>query len=109
MIDYFEGMDHSYIVMEYASAGSLYKYIRQKSFLDENEASIYFIQTCLGVDYLHKIGIIHRDIKPENLLFDDNGNIKICDFGWSVSQYGPDTMRTSFCGTLHYMAPEILE
>ena len=52
--------------------GSLYKYIKKKfskqGKIEEQEAFVYFFQTALGVDYLHKKGIIHRDLKPENLL-----------------------------------------
>jgi len=55
---------------------------------------------------LHKNSIIHRDLKPENLLLDKKGNIKLCDFGWSSRE---QDVRNTFCGTLDYMAPEMLE
>ena len=75
--------------MEYAENGSLFSYIRRKhkfGNLGEKEAFVFFFQTCLGIDYLHKNSIIHRDLKPENLLLDKKGNIKICDFGWSSTE-----------------------
>jgi serine/threonine protein kinase len=46
-------------------------------------------------------------LKPENLLLDDKGNIKLCDFGWSAEANHKD--RTTFCGTIDYMAPEMLK
>lgn len=46
-------------------------------------------------------------MKPENLLIDKAGNIKICDFGWST-EYSP-TSRTTFCGTIEYMPPEMIK
>lgn len=61
----------------------------------------------MGLDFIHKHGIIHRDIKPENLLLDKNGNVKISDFGW-CSLKGKHS-RNTFCGTHEYMAPEIIE
>jgi serine/threonine protein kinase len=70
--------------LEYAENGSLFHFLRKKRKIPEQEAFVYFFQTCLGIDYLHKKGIIHRDLKPENLLLDNEGNIKLCDFGWSA-------------------------
>lgn len=55
--------------------------------------------------YLHDNNIIHRDLKPENLLLDQFGNVKICDFGWCVQS---TEERQTFCGTLDYMAPEMI-
>jgi serine/threonine protein kinase len=54
---------------------------------------------------LHSKNIIHRDIKPENILLDD-GNIKISDFGWSI--FSPEGKRTTLCGTMEYLSPEMV-
>lgn len=57
--------------------------------------------------YLHRKHVIHRDIKPENLLLGTHGELKISDFGWSV--HAPTSRRSTFCGTLDYLAPEMVE
>lgn len=63
---------------------------------------------CSGIYYMHKQGLIHRDIKPENILIKDGNIVKICDFGWCVQSDGMQ-QRNTFCGTLEYMAPEMIQ
>jgi serine/threonine protein kinase len=97
-----------YLILEYASKGNLFYLIRNKKTLTEDEAFYFFIQTCAGIYFLHKNGFIHRDIKPENLLLGEDNILKICDFGWCV--HADDrTERSTFCGTLEYMAPEMIQ
>ncbi|CAK57339.1 unnamed protein product (macronuclear) [Paramecium tetraurelia] len=103
---YFEDKTNVYLILEYAEGGSLFKKIKKERRLSEEEAFHYLYQTCLGIEYLHKMKIIHRDIKPENLLLDAKGNIKICDFGWSTEM---DNLKKAFCGTIEYMAPEMIK
>lgn len=91
--------------MEYATKGTLFNLIRKKKYFDEDEAFFYFIQACAGIYFLHQHGLIHRDIKPENMLISANHTLKICDFGWCVES---ETPRETFCGTLEYMAPEMI-
>lgn len=63
-----------------------------------------------AVEYLHskKPPIIHRDIKPENLIFDNNGRVKLADFGWS-NVLNENKLRQTYCGTLDYLAPEMIQ
>ena len=103
--DYLEDTDHLYLVLEYAARGSLFRYMQKSGCLSEPRARHYFLQTCLGVQYLHSHNVIHRDLKPENLLISATNDIKICDFGWCT--LGSET-SAAFGGTLDYMAPEIV-
>ncbi|CAG9315021.1 unnamed protein product [Blepharisma stoltei] len=102
---HFENDRFVYLILSYASKGSLFRMVRQNNGLPEEKAWRYFTQTCIGLKYLHDRQIIHRDLKPENLLIDGNDNIKICDFGWCVQS---SEERKTFCGTLDYMAPEMV-
>lgn len=86
--------------------GNFFHFLKKRKKLKESDAFLYFFQTCLGINYIQKKGIIHRDLKPENLLLDDKLNIKLCDFGWSAEANFKS--RTTFCGTIDYMAPEML-
>ena len=103
----YENSTSIYLIMEYASNGNLYSLLKRKGVLTEKEARKYFIQISNIISFLHKNNIIHRDIKPENLLLDDKDNVKLCDFGWA-NFVNDSNSRSTFCGTMEYMAPEIL-
>ena len=96
-----------FLILEYASKGTLFDMIKKKSGLTESIAFYYFIQTLNAIYFLHLHSIIHRDLKPENLLINENNILKLCDFGWSVKLNS--NKRTTFCGTVEYMAPEIIK
>jgi len=67
----------------------------------------YGSQIALALDHLHRFGIIYRDLKPENILMDQEGYLKLADFGMAKVLKG-DEKATSFCGTPEYLAPEII-
>ena len=97
------------LILEYAKNGNLYELLSQpenKKGLDEQRAFDYFIQVVNAVYYLHQNNIIHRDIKPENILIGKKGLLKLCDFGWAKELTLEN--RSTFCGTVEYMAPEIV-
>lgn len=77
-----EDPENVYIIMEYASNHSVFSYIQKKQRLSDINAFVLFIQACLAVDHLHKIGFIHRDINSNNLWIDSKGNLKLSDLGW---------------------------
>lgn len=60
----------------------------------------------LGVDYCHSVGVLHRDLKPQNLLIDQNGKIKIADFGLAKQVHTPK-FNTHEVVTLWYRCPEV--
>lgn len=93
--------------MEYAPQGELYKLLRKQGRFSEPLAAQYILQMTNALVYLHSKHVIHRDIKPENLLLGLRGELKIADFGWSV--HAPQSRRTTLCGTLDYLPPEMVE
>ena len=96
-----------YLVLEYVPGGELFTHIREKPKLPLDEAKLYIAEIGLALDYLHSIGIVYRDLKTENILLGEDGHIKITDFGLSKDISFLET-ATTFCGTVEYIAPEII-
>ncbi|KAJ8751302.1 hypothetical protein K2173_016484 [Erythroxylum novogranatense] len=98
-----------YFVMEFIKGGELFAKVAKGRF-SEDLSRRYFQQLISAVGYCHSRGVFHRDLKLENLLLDDNGNLKVSDFGLSAitEQIQPDGLLHTLCGTPAYVAPEIL-
>ena len=104
----YENTSSIYLLMEFAKNGNLYSLIRRRKGMNEKNAYNYFSQIVNAVYFLHKNNIIHRDIKPENIVLDEYENCKLCDFGLSII-LNDNSKRNTICGTLEYMAPEIIK
>jgi len=96
-----------FIIMELVPGGELLSYITGCGALTEAESRRIFLQIVSAVKYLHNNNIIHRDIKHKNILIDKDKNIKLIDFGLS-NYIETQSMRTTFCGTPAYAAPEMI-
>ncbi|TPX51115.1 hypothetical protein SeMB42_g01042 [Synchytrium endobioticum] len=96
-----------YMFFEYVNGGQLLDYIISHGKLKENNARRFVRQIVSAVDYCHQNSIVHRDLKIENVLIDRHGNIKLIDFGLS-NLYSPDSQLQTFCGSLYFAAPELL-
>ncbi|OVA07259.1 Protein kinase domain [Macleaya cordata] len=98
-----------YFAMEYVKGGELFNKI-VKGKLKEDIARKYFQQLISAIDFCHSRGVYHRDLKPENLLLDENGNLKISDFGLSAlwDSRRQDGLLHTTCGTPAYVAPEVI-
>ncbi|CAO3640827.1 unnamed protein product [Mucor hiemalis] len=97
-----------FIVSEHCPHGDLLDALTRKKSFSEGEAKTWFIQLVNAVQYCHSLGIIHRDLKLENILLDENDHVKICDFGFA-RQTDKNQMLKTFCGSLAYSAPEVIQ
>ena len=106
MIYSFQDLDYLYLVMEILPGGNLRYHLSLQKTFDENQ--IKFIIGCImiGLKYIHGQKILHRDIKPENLVFDQNGYLRITDFG--IAKHYVVNNKKDTSGTIGYLAPEVL-
>ena len=102
----FQDFENLYLVMDLLTGGDLrYHICRIRNFTEE-ETKFFISCLLLGLEYIHNNNIIHRDIKPENLVSDENGYIRITDFG--VAKVNKEDNSSETSGTPGYMAPEVL-
>ncbi|RLV93846.1 Serine/threonine-protein kinase RAD53 [Spathaspora sp. JA1] len=109
MKSFYEDMDNYYIVMELVPGGDLMDFVAANGAIGEDATQVITKQILEGIAYVHKKGISHRDLKPDNILIkqDDPILVKITDFGLAKFSDNTTFMKT-FCGTLAYVAPEVI-
>lgn len=107
-----------YLGMEFLSGGELRNHMNKSFFLNGNpsnsehhitfkDVQLYIAEISLAINNLHSNGVVYRDLKPENMMIGDDGHIKLTDFGLA-EEIGPNGTSRSSCGTLEYIAPEIV-
>ncbi|KAJ1407163.1 Serine/threonine-protein kinase, active site [Sesbania bispinosa] len=96
-----------YLVLDFVNGGHLFFQLYHQGLFREDLARIYAAEIVSAVSHLHSNGIMHRDLKPENILLDADGHVMLTDFGLA-KQFEESTRSNSMCGTLEYMAPEII-
>ncbi|XP_072346371.1 phosphorylase b kinase gamma catalytic chain, liver/testis isoform-like isoform X2 [Scyliorhinus torazame] len=105
--DCYESSSFFFLVFDLMTRGELFDYLTEQVTLSEKEGRNVMRALLEVVQFLHSKNIVHRDLKPENVLLDDNMNIKLSDFGFSL-QLEPGKKLRELCGTPGYLAPEIL-
>jgi len=105
MVTHFQTKKDLCLIMEYVAGGDLFHCLRRMGSLQEDWAKFYLAEILLALQYLHGVGLIFRDLKLENVLLTSSGHVKLADFG--LATVASKCNRT-FCGTVEYIAPEII-
>ena len=102
----FQNCTHLFMLMEFVPGGELFRHLRASGRLTKSAAVFYAAEIVVALDTLHLNSIIYRDLKPENILIDQEGHIRLTDFGFAKRVKD----RTwTLCGTPEYLAPEMIE
>ncbi len=107
ILDYGSTDEVVFTVMPYLEGGSLADVIQRNRTVDPVRAAAVAAQVACALDYAHRHGVVHRDVKPDNVLFDEDGNAVLTDFGIATARFhGRLTASGRAMGTPHYMSPE---
>jgi len=96
------------LVQEFCPGGNLQQLIQKERKLKEPLARLYCAELLLALEHLHERNIIYRDLKPDNVVLDVRGHVLLTDFGLSKEGVNDARGATSFCGSVAYLAPEML-
>ena len=102
---FFQDKKYIFFLLDYIPGGELFTLMRTEVAFSPINARFYIAQLIEAISYLHSKKIIYRDLKPENILFDENGYVKLTDFGVAKEISGK---TFTLCGTPNYLAPEVV-
>ncbi|CAD8078089.1 unnamed protein product [Paramecium primaurelia] len=99
-----------YMMLEFCNNGELFQhqYKQLNKRFNEKDASTFIMQILSAIQYMHKQGFMHRDLKTENILLSLN-YVKLCDLGCVREIPSKEDRRNTFCGTVDYIAPEVIK
>ena len=97
-----------FLVQEFIQGGDLFFHIHSGQKFSSQKTKFYIAEIILALEFLHKNNMIYRDLKPENILIDIKGHIKLTDFGLSKIVKNRVEKNYTICGTIQYLAPEII-
>ena len=103
----FQDNENLYLVMDLLTGGDLRFHISRHKKFSEEQTRFFICGIIFSLEYIHSHNIIHRDIKPENLVLDENGYIRLTDFGIAKENMPDNSSETS--GTPGYMSPEVMK
>lgn len=98
-----------FLVNEYIKGKTLSKIIKDASYFSKSQSQFYIGSLLLVIEYLHSNNFIHRDIKPENIMVNNDGYIKLIDFGTVKETSSRKGTTHTIIGTPYYMAPEVIK
>jgi serine/threonine-protein kinase len=104
--DYIEDDQGAHIVMEFVNGKTLKQLLDEKTHYGIADVGLIIRQILDGIGYAHEYGVVHRDIKPSNIMINEDGRIKINDFGIAHLESSELTQVGDLLGTPHYMSPE---
>ena len=104
----FQTAERLYIIMDFCPGGDLGQALRRERRFSEDRARLYLSEILLALEDLHRRDIIFRDLKPDNVVLDAQGHVLLTDFGLSKQGILDNTSAKSFCGSVAYLAPEML-
>ena len=105
----FQTSSKLFLILEYCSNGDLAKHLLFEKRFSEERAKFYICEVLLALENLHQRDIIFRDLKPDNVVLDEEGHCKLTDFGLSKEGVTENQSASSFCGSVAYLAPEMLK
>ena len=103
----FQDSENLYLVMDLMTGGDLRFHISRHKKFSEEQTRFFICGIIISLEYIHSNNIIHRDIKPENLVLDENGYVRLTDFGIAKENMPDNKSETS--GTPGYMSPEVMK
>lgn len=105
----FEDQNYAYLALEFVPGGELRSLLVSNKKLSVDAARFYGAEVLLALEHMHSFNIVHRDVRPENILIDEDGHVKLADFGYSMKTSATSEHKLfTICCPAPYLSPELL-